>query len=70
MKKLYARVLEKAISIGVINTESKILVVGGGPNDFLTLRHFNFQNAVISNIAPHGNQTDFNPYTWVRSDLN
>lgn len=70
MKKLYARVLEKAISIGVINTESKILVVGGGPNDFLTLRHFNFQNVVISNLAPHGNQTDFNPYTWVRSDLN
>ena len=70
MKKLYARVLENVIKIGIINLESKILVVGGGPNDFLTLRHFNFKNVVISNLEPHGNQIDYTPYSWIVSDLN
>ena len=70
MKVFYSRILQKAIRLNVINLNSKVLVVGGGPNDSETLKYLNFKNVVISNLSPHGNQTDYSPYVWKKLNLN
>ena len=70
MKVIYSRILQKAIRLNVINLNSKVLVVGGGPNDSKVLKYLNFKNVVISNLSPHGNQTDYSPYVWKKLNLN
>jgi len=70
MKYLYAKILKKAIKLNLIDKKTSILVVGGGPNDSITLNEFKFKNVVISNLAPHANVTDYHPYQWEKADLN
>ena len=62
MKPLYSKILKKAITLNLIDKKTSILVVGGGPNDSKTLREFQFENVIISNLAPHANVTDYHPY--------
>ncbi len=70
MKLLYSNILKKAISLKLIDKKTTILVVGGGPNDSKTLREFEFESVIISNLAPHANVTDYYPYQWGKADLN
>ena len=70
MKKLYKKILEKGVSLGVITSRSKILVVAGGPNDSNTLNQLGFKNVLISNLAPHGNVLDYTPFQWKKANLN
>ena len=70
MKLLYSNILKKAISLKLIDKKTTILVVGGGPNDSKTLREFEFESVIISNLAPHANVTDYYPYQWEKADLN
>ena len=70
MKHLYAKILKKGINLNLINKNTSILVVGGGPNDSTILNAFEFKNVVISNLAPHANVTDYQPYKWEKADLN
>jgi len=70
MKYLYAKILNKAIKLNLIDKKTSILVVGGGPNDSSTLNEFQFENVIISNLAPHANITDYHPYQWEKADLN
>ena len=70
MKKLYKKILEKGISLGVLTKQSKILVVAGGPNDADTLNQLGFKNVLITNLAPHGNILNYTPFQWKKADLN
>ena len=70
MKTLYSNILKRAIYLNLIDKKTSILVVGGGPNDSKTLRKFDFENVIISNLAPHANITDYHPYKWEKANLN
>ncbi len=70
MKILYSLVIKKALELKLVSQTSKILVVGGGPNDSETLQNFHFQNVIISNLAPHSNVTNYHPYKWRQANIN
>jgi SAM-dependent methyltransferase len=70
MKTLYSQLLKRALKLNIVSKTSQVLVVGGGSNDSTTLQLLGFKNVIISNLAPHANQTDYYPYKWEKANLN
>lgn len=64
----YSRSLSSALQSGQLLRADRILVVGGGEHDRRTLADLGFQNALITNLAPHAGQDEYAPYPWQRED--
>jgi ubiquinone/menaquinone biosynthesis C-methylase UbiE len=65
----YLTTIQKLMAQGILNTESKVLVVCGGPADKEIMLRAGLKNVTISNIDPRANPQDYLPFTWNSQDV-
>lgn len=68
---LYERVLADLLGKGILQRDSRILVMCGGDTDHAVLKKLGFTNAVISNVDERRNRNDetqYAPFEWSYQD--
>jgi len=65
----YKKIISQILESKIISTWDSILVVAGGQKDKEVLLSFGFKNVTISNLAPHKGYNEYEPYKWLRLDL-
>jgi len=64
----YTKCLGLLKSTGILDTDSSILVVAGGPTDRSCLLEVGFNDVVISNLQSQESPEHYHPYRWIPID--
>lgn len=70
MRVLYKNILRFMLENKLIDSLDEILVVGGGKDDRDVIYDMGFKNVVISNLSPHNDISDYDPYPWKKININ
>ncbi|WP_406685334.1 class I SAM-dependent methyltransferase [Seonamhaeicola sp. MEBiC1930] len=65
----YKKLIRNILNRKIISVKDKILIVAGGQKDMNAFLSFGFENVTISNLDPHKGFVNYEPYDWIRQDL-
>lgn len=67
-RQFYQTLLKSLLSRSVLNKDSSIVVVCGGPTDKVILEELGFTNVTITNLDQRLDGEAFHPYSWAHQD--